>query len=96
MKLSELPLWVQMCLPNYPDDELRELRFELSQNEHLKTVLEQFLHSQWCYWNSKARTELNEEMRKEYQHSAHTIAELTGLIFRPDKPQQTTESLPFV
>lgn len=96
MKLNEAPLWVQMCSPTNPVDELAELRFSLSHNEKIKDELELFLHAQWCYLNSKARKELDEDMRKEYQHSAHTIAELAGMIFSPDKPTQITEALPLV
>jgi len=96
MKATDSPLWVRMCSPNQPDDELTELRFSLSHNEHIKQELENFLYAQWLYLNSKARMELDDAMRKEYQHAAHTIAELTGLIFRPDKPETTTKILPLV
>lgn len=93
MNLTDLPLWVQMCSPT-SSDELTELRISLSHNEQLKAELERFLHAQWCVLNSKARKELDEDIRKEYQHSAHAIAEITGMIFGPDKPKQTTEALP--
>lgn len=96
MKLVDQALWVQMCSPNQPTDELAELRFSLSHNESIKGELERFLHAQWCYFHSKARMELDDAMRKEYLHAANTLAELTGMIFRPDKPKQTTETLPFV
>ncbi len=93
MNLADLPLWVQMCSPT-SSNELTELRISLSHNEQLKAELERFLHAQWCVLNSKARKELDEDIRKEYQHSAHAIAEITGMIFGPDKPKQTTETLP--
>lgn len=96
MKLADLPLWVQMCSPTSPNDELTELRFSLSHNEHIQAELERFLHAQWCYLNSKARKELDAEMRMEYQHAAHAIAELSGMLFSPDKPNTTTENLPIV
>lgn len=95
MKLADLPLWVQMCSPT-SSEELTELRISLSHNEQLKSVLERFLHAQWCVLNSKARKELNEDIRMEYQHAAHTIAEISGMIFGPDKPIQTTGTLPAV
>lgn len=94
MKLQQMPLWVHMCSPISPKDELTELRIQLSHHEHIKEALEQFLYAQWCYLNSQARKELDNDMRKEYQHSAHTIAELSGLLFSPDKSKQTTETLP--
>lgn len=93
MNLADLPLWVQMCSPT-SSNELTELRISLSHNEQLKAELERFLHAQWCVLNSKARKELDEDIRKEYQHSAHAIAEITGMIFGPDKHKQTTETLP--
>lgn len=96
MKLNDLPLWVQMCSPHQPAEELTELRFSLSHNEHIKQELERFLHAQWCYLNHKARIELDPQMRAEYQHSAHAISEITGLIFRPEKTQMTTKALPSV
>lgn len=96
MKLTELPLWVQMCSPISPIDELTELRFSLSHNEQLKAELERFLHAQWCYLISKARMELDDDMRNTYQQSANAIAELTGMLFSPDKPKPTTEALPLV
>ncbi|VEH67275.1 Uncharacterised protein [Rodentibacter pneumotropicus] len=95
MKLADLPLWVQMCSPTSLD-ELTELRISLSHNEQIKSELERFLHAQWCVLNSKARKELDEDIRMEYQHAAHTIAEISGMIFRPDKPIQTTGTLPAV
>ncbi|THA11330.1 hypothetical protein [Rodentibacter pneumotropicus] len=95
MKLADLPLWVQMCSPT-SSQELTELRISLSHNEQLKLALERFLHAQWCVLNSKARKELAEDIRMEYQHAAYAIAEMTGMIFGPDKPKQTTGMLPRV
>lgn len=96
MKLTDAPLWVQMCSPTSPKDELAELRFSLSNSPHIGQELEQFLHAQWCYLQSKARKELDVDMRNEYHHSANAIAELAGMLFSPDKPKPTTENQPFV
>lgn len=90
MKLTDAPLWVQMCSPNLPQDELAELRFSLSKNPHIREELERFLHAQWCYLHNKVRRELDVDMRNEYQHSANAIAEITGMLFSPEKPIKTT------
>ncbi|OOF53873.1 hypothetical protein [Rodentibacter genomosp. 2] len=96
MKLADLPLWVQMCSPTGSQEELTELRISLSHNEQIKSELERFLHAQWCVLNSKARKELDEDIRGEYQQAAHAVAEITGMIFSPDRPKPTTGTLPTV
>lgn len=91
MKNTDLPLWQQMFAPSQSNDELTELRAELSHNTACYNALQAFLHAEWLKLNAKARLELNPTLRAEYQQSANTLAELAGIIYAPRKPK-TTES----
>lgn len=92
MKNTEAPLWKQMFSPNSSKPELSELRHRLSTDDNLSFLLQSFLFSEWLVFQTKVRTELNPEMRREYQLYANSLAELSGKLFRDDKQKQTTET----
>ncbi|MGX2956431.1 hypothetical protein ACWIYZ_04985 [Ursidibacter arcticus] len=92
MKNTDAPLWKQMFSPTSSKPELTEIRHRLSTDENLSYLLQAFLHSEWLVYQTKVRTELNPELRQEYLHYAHALAEITGKLFRDDEPQKTTET----
>ena len=92
MKNSDAPMWKQMFSPTSSNPELTEIRHRLSTDDNLSYLLQAFFYSEWLVYHTKARTELNHELRQEYLHYAHSIAELTGKLFRETEPQQTTET----
>lgn len=89
MKQPTSPLWQQMFSPTSGASSLTELRHTLAHNVHFAQQLEAFIYAEWCELNTKARIELNAQMRTEYQHAAYALAELAGKLFRPTP--QTTE-----
>lgn len=92
MKNTDTPLWKQMFSPTSSQPELTEIRHRLSTDENLSYLLQAFLYSEWLAYHTKVRTELNPELRQEYLHYAHSLAELAGKLFREIEPQKTTET----
>lgn len=92
MKNSEAPLWKQMFSPTSSYFELTELRHRLSTDDHSSYLLQAFLYSEWLSYHTKARTELNPDMRQAYLHYAHALAELAGKLFREEEPKPATET----
>lgn len=90
MKQDDKPKWQQLYQPS-SREELIELRAMLAQHEGFSIGLEAFLCAEVQLMNTKARRELNTQLRTEYQHAAHTLTELLGKLFAPI-PQPTTES----
>ena len=89
MKNTDMARWQQMFAPDNSQDELSELQNALSRDKGASTKLEDFLYSQWLVMQSMARREMNHELKKEYQSAANSIADLTGMIFKPDNPKAT-------
>lgn len=92
MKNSDAPFWKVMFSPNSSQPELSELRHLLSTNDQFNHSLQAFLYSEWAVYNTKARTELNPELRLEYRHYANALAEIVGKLCREEEiVNQTTE-----
>lgn len=89
MKNTDMPKWQQMFAPDSSQDELSELQNALSRDKGTSTKLEDFLYSQWLVMQSMARREMNCELKQEYQGAANSIADLTGMIFKPDNQKAT-------
>ncbi|MFZ7198486.1 hypothetical protein [Avibacterium avium] len=91
MKNTDSPLWKQMFSPTSSKSELTEIRHRLSIDENLSYLLQAFLYSEWLAYHTKVRTELNPELRQEYLHYAHALAEIAGKLFKESESPKTTE-----
>lgn len=81
--------WQQMFAPEPPDDALALLRSELGRNPDAAAALEAFLFAQWLCLQSRARLELNPEMKRVYLAAADTLADLAGTVFQPERARTT-------
>ena len=85
-------LWEQMFSPTNSKDELTELKNVLSTSGRLSNALEQFLYAEYMNAIARSRAVSDPVVSERLLSYAHSLAELSGLIFSAPKQTKTTET----
>lgn len=89
-------LWREMFAPESSDAALAKVRFELSRSNVMSDALQGYLHAQWLQFHHLARIASSDAERDGYIQSASVLANLAGVLFKPEEEQHNGLSLPRV